>query len=155
MSESIRIRANEVRAKLAHKPGADELVTPEDRADAAPFYFELRSTMVILKAAREAAGLTLADVSSKTGVGVGNAIAARNRSRHQPDLADARYDRRCRRLPVVAHRFPVALTIPVVNRALFDRGPANAYCDRFGGPNRNQRGGYMISPCSTTKSIAK
>ena len=68
MSESIRIRANEVRAKLAHKPGADELVTPEDRADAAPFYFELRSTMVILKAAREAAGLTLADVSNKTGL---------------------------------------------------------------------------------------
>lgn len=68
VSDSVRQSAIEIRAKLAHKPGSEELITPEERADAAPFYFELRSTMVVLKAAREAAGLTLADVSSKTGL---------------------------------------------------------------------------------------
>jgi transcriptional regulator with XRE-family HTH domain len=39
-------------------------------ADGAPFYFELRSYIQQLKEAREAAGLTLADVSARTGMAV-------------------------------------------------------------------------------------
>jgi transcriptional regulator with XRE-family HTH domain len=64
----LRERAAETRAKVAHKPGISELLTPEERADAAPFYFELRACIAELKKAREAAGLTLAQVAEKTGL---------------------------------------------------------------------------------------
>lgn len=66
--ESVRAAAKATRAKLADKPGIEELVSAEDLADAAPFYFELRSTVSALKAARESAGLTLAEVAAKTGL---------------------------------------------------------------------------------------
>ena len=39
-----------------------------DQANAAPFYFELRTFTTQLKEAREAAGLTLAQVAEKTGL---------------------------------------------------------------------------------------
>jgi DNA-binding XRE family transcriptional regulator len=39
-----------------------------DMTDAAPFYFELRACIAELKKAREAAGLTLAQVAEKTGL---------------------------------------------------------------------------------------
>jgi transcriptional regulator with XRE-family HTH domain len=39
-------------------------------ADAAPFYFVLRQYIRQLKDAREAAGLTLADISARTGMAV-------------------------------------------------------------------------------------
>jgi DNA-binding XRE family transcriptional regulator len=64
----LRARAAETRAKLAHKPGRAELLTPEELADGAPFYFELRACIAELKNAREAAGLTLAQVAEKTGL---------------------------------------------------------------------------------------
>ena len=64
----LRARAAETRAKLAHKPGITELLTPEELADGAPFYFELRACIAELKKAREAAGLTLAQVAEKTGL---------------------------------------------------------------------------------------
>jgi DNA-binding XRE family transcriptional regulator len=64
----LRERAAETREKLAHKPGISELLTPEELADAAPFYFELRACVAQLKKAREAAGLTLAQVAEKTGL---------------------------------------------------------------------------------------
>jgi DNA-binding XRE family transcriptional regulator len=64
----LRQRAAETRAKLAHKPGVSELLTPEELADAAPFYFELRACITELKKAREAAGLTLSQVAEKTGL---------------------------------------------------------------------------------------
>ncbi|AMV28743.1 helix-turn-helix protein [Gemmata sp. SH-PL17] len=64
----LRERAAETRAKLAHKPGVPELLTPEELADATPFYFELRACIAELKKAREAAGLTLAQVSEKAGL---------------------------------------------------------------------------------------
>jgi len=64
----LRAQAAEVRAGLAHKPGVKELLTPEELADAAPFYFELRAFVAALKAAREAAGLTLAQVAQTTGL---------------------------------------------------------------------------------------
>jgi DNA-binding XRE family transcriptional regulator len=64
----LRARAAETRAKLAHKPGPAELLTQEELADGAPFYFELRACIAELKKAREAAGLTLAQLADKTGL---------------------------------------------------------------------------------------
>src|SRR5580704_602852 len=64
----LRARAAETRAKLIHKPGPSELLTPEELADGAPFYFELRACIAELKKAREAAGLTHAQIAEKTGL---------------------------------------------------------------------------------------
>ncbi len=63
-----RRRATQARRRLQHKPGPAELLTPQERADAAPFYFVLRDYIRQLKKAREAAGLTLADVSARSGL---------------------------------------------------------------------------------------
>jgi DNA-binding XRE family transcriptional regulator len=63
-----RERAAKTREKLAHKPSAAELLTPQEFADASPFYFVLRDYIRKLKEAREAAGLTLADMSARTGL---------------------------------------------------------------------------------------
>jgi ribosome-binding protein aMBF1 (putative translation factor) len=65
-----RKRAEQTRQQLQHKPGPSELLTPQERADAAPFYFALRAYIQQLKEAREAAGLTLADISARTGMAV-------------------------------------------------------------------------------------
>jgi ribosome-binding protein aMBF1 (putative translation factor) len=65
-----RQRAKQTRQQFEHKPGPAELLTPQERADAAPFYFVLRDYIRQLKEAREAAGLTLAEVSAKTGLAV-------------------------------------------------------------------------------------
>jgi transcriptional regulator with XRE-family HTH domain len=46
------------------------LIDAQDRADAAPFYFVLREFVRQLKEARETGGMTLADVSSRTGLAV-------------------------------------------------------------------------------------
>jgi transcriptional regulator with XRE-family HTH domain len=54
---------------MAGKP-VSELFTPQELADAAPFYFVLRNYVKQLKDAREANGLTLADVSARTGMAV-------------------------------------------------------------------------------------
>lgn len=72
-SESLaaaRQRAAETRQKLVHKPGPVELLTPQELADAAPFYLVLRNYVQQLKQCREAAGLTLADVSARSGLAV-------------------------------------------------------------------------------------
>lgn len=66
----LRERAAETRAKLAHKPSIPELLSPEELADAAPFYFALRACIAELKKTREAAGLTLVQVAEKTGLAV-------------------------------------------------------------------------------------
>lgn len=47
-----------------------ELLTPQELADAAPFYFALRDYIRQLKEAREVAGLTLAEVAARTGMAV-------------------------------------------------------------------------------------
>jgi len=65
-----RKRAKQTRQQLQDKPGPSELLTAKERADAAPFYFSLRAYIQQLKKAREAAGLTLAYVSSRTGMAV-------------------------------------------------------------------------------------
>lgn len=65
-----RQRAEQTRRQLAHKPGPSELLTEQERANAAPFYFMLRAFVRQLKDAREAAGMTLADVSERSGLAV-------------------------------------------------------------------------------------
>ncbi len=65
-----RQRAEQTRRQLAHKPNPSELLTPQELADAAPFYLVLRDYVRQLKAAREAAGLTLAEVSARSGLAV-------------------------------------------------------------------------------------
>jgi ribosome-binding protein aMBF1 (putative translation factor) len=65
-----RHRAEQTRKKLEHKPGPTDLLTAQELADAAPFYLVLRDYIKQLKEAREAAGLTLADVSARTGMAV-------------------------------------------------------------------------------------
>jgi DNA-binding XRE family transcriptional regulator len=64
----LREQAIAARAEYAHKPGISELLTPEEIADGAPFYFEMLACVAQLKKAREAAGLTLAQVAEKTGL---------------------------------------------------------------------------------------
>ena len=63
-----RKRAKRTREQL--KRNSAEVLTPQELADAAPFYFTLRAYIQQLKAAREATGLTLADVSNRTGLAV-------------------------------------------------------------------------------------
>jgi transcriptional regulator with XRE-family HTH domain len=65
-----RKRAEQVRQKLAHKPSVNELLTTQERDDAAPFYFVLRRFIAKVKSAREAAELTLAVISERTGMAV-------------------------------------------------------------------------------------
>jgi ribosome-binding protein aMBF1 (putative translation factor) len=65
-----RKRAEEVRRQIQKKPDPSSILTPQEVADAAPFYFVLRAYVQQLKEAREAAGLTLADMSARTGMAV-------------------------------------------------------------------------------------
>jgi transcriptional regulator with XRE-family HTH domain len=63
-----RQKAAETRRKLEHLPGPSKLLAPQERDDAAPFYFVLREYVRQLKAARKAAGLTLGEVSARSGI---------------------------------------------------------------------------------------
>jgi len=65
-----RKRAERTRQQLQHKPSPADLLTHQELADAVPFYFVLRAYIQELKQAREAAGLTLADVSQRTAIAV-------------------------------------------------------------------------------------
>jgi ribosome-binding protein aMBF1 (putative translation factor) len=65
-----RRRAEATRRQLDHQPGPTKLLTPQELADAAPFYLVLRAYVRQLKDAREAEGLTLADVSARSGLAV-------------------------------------------------------------------------------------
>ena len=64
-----RERAQLTRKQLTMNPGS-ELLTAQEIADAAPFYFVLRDYVQQLKSAREAAGLTLSDLSARSGLAV-------------------------------------------------------------------------------------
>jgi DNA-binding XRE family transcriptional regulator len=66
----VRDRAKKLHESLRHKPPLEELFTPEELADASPFYFTLRSFVAELKAARLDKGFTLAEVASRTGLAV-------------------------------------------------------------------------------------
>jgi ribosome-binding protein aMBF1 (putative translation factor) len=63
-----RLRAEKTRRQLEHKPGPAELLTPQELADGAPFYFVLCGYVRQLKEAREAAGLTIMELSNRTGL---------------------------------------------------------------------------------------
>ncbi len=69
-----RARFEELKAKAKADLDAGLLGPPVERLDIDPegglFYFELRACVVELKKAREAAGLTLAQVAEKTGLAV-------------------------------------------------------------------------------------
>jgi len=64
----MRASAKAARVLIAGRPTGEELISPEARADAAPFYFELRACIFRLKQAREAAGLTLVQIGERTGL---------------------------------------------------------------------------------------
>src|SRR5688572_26649266 len=64
---ALRDRAARAR-KEVEAVGRAGLLTAEDKANAAPFYLVLRSYIRQLKAAREAAGLTLTEVASRSGL---------------------------------------------------------------------------------------
>jgi len=64
----VRERAKQIRESLKHCPPISELVSPEDLADGAPFYFVLRSYVAELRSIRQELGLTLADIAAKTGL---------------------------------------------------------------------------------------
>src|SRR5207245_2197382 len=64
----VRARAAALHRKLAHKTRIEELLTPEELADASPMYFGLLGGIRELKKARERLGLTLAQVAEKNGL---------------------------------------------------------------------------------------
>src|SRR5205809_4364895 len=65
-----RRRAEQTRQQLQHKPAPSELLSPQELADAAPFYLVLRDYIRQLKDAREAAGVTLAELAARSGLAV-------------------------------------------------------------------------------------
>jgi transcriptional regulator with XRE-family HTH domain len=65
-----RERAKKTREEFENKRDASEILTPQELADGAPFYFVLRNYVIQLKKAREAAGLTLAEFAKRTGLAV-------------------------------------------------------------------------------------
>ena len=65
-----RRRAAQARQKIEDERRRSQLLTPQEKADAAPFYFVLRNYIRQLKLAREAAGLTLAQVSERSGIAI-------------------------------------------------------------------------------------
>jgi transcriptional regulator with XRE-family HTH domain len=60
-------RAAQARKRI-EEVGRSGLHTPEEKADAAPFYFVLRNYIRQLKTAREAARLTLTEVATRSGL---------------------------------------------------------------------------------------
>jgi DNA-binding XRE family transcriptional regulator len=69
-ASELRDRAARAREQLAGKPGPDAILTAQERADAAPFYFELRGFIQQLKQSRLDQDLTLEAVAGKTGLAV-------------------------------------------------------------------------------------
>jgi DNA-binding XRE family transcriptional regulator len=68
VTPEMKERARKARAEFAHKPTIEEVLGPDGLKNAIRFYFTLRSAVIALRKAREAAGLTVADVASKCGV---------------------------------------------------------------------------------------
>ena len=78
-----------MQATLAGKKTIDEIVTPEEQADAVPYYFALRRFVGQLRKAREAAGLSGAEVARRTGLAAETISRLETGALHQPDLPDA------------------------------------------------------------------
>ena len=66
----VRERARKVREALKDRPPIEQLLTPEELADASPFYHTLRAFVADVRALRQERGLTLAEVASRTGLAV-------------------------------------------------------------------------------------
>ena len=79
-----RKRAATTRQQLEQSPNPSELLTPQERADAAPFYFVLRDYIRQLKEAREAANITLAELSARTGLAVASLSRLETGARTNP-----------------------------------------------------------------------
>ena len=62
-----RERERQLRAQFAHKPTLDELLGPDGLANAVRFSFTIRLVVDALGKAREAAGLSVADVAARCG----------------------------------------------------------------------------------------
>ena len=75
--DGLREGAEQTRELLANTPGPSELLTPEELADAAPFYFVLREYIRELKEARLAAGLKSSMRPSGSVMTMTSAICAR------------------------------------------------------------------------------
>jgi DNA-binding XRE family transcriptional regulator len=58
----------QLRERLKDRPPIDQVVSASELAQAAPFYFALRSFVASLKAARLERGLTLAQLAKRTGL---------------------------------------------------------------------------------------
>lgn len=69
-SEQLHAEAESARKSVVGKTRIEELVTPNPRADRrpSPFYFEMIATVRKLREAREAAGLTQAQIAERTGI---------------------------------------------------------------------------------------
>src|SRR5437667_11158483 len=65
-----RRKAKDSRHQIEVAAKTGKLFTAKEMADAAPFYFVLREYVRQLKEAREAAGITLAELSARTGMAV-------------------------------------------------------------------------------------
>lgn len=70
VSPEVRNRAKTAREQLKGHPSIDRLLTPDELAEASPFYLTLRTFVGELRAVRQESGLTLAEVASRTGLAV-------------------------------------------------------------------------------------
>jgi DNA-binding XRE family transcriptional regulator len=68
--EEVRERARRTREALKGRPPIEELLTPEELAEASPFYLTLRAFVADVRAVRQERGLTLAQVAATTGLAV-------------------------------------------------------------------------------------
>jgi DNA-binding XRE family transcriptional regulator len=66
----VRNRARRARAALKGRPPIEQVLTPAELAEATPYYLTLRAFVADVRAARQARGLTLAEVAARTGLAV-------------------------------------------------------------------------------------
>lgn len=66
--QEAKLDAIRAKAKADRAAGVDGPPPDVDTSESAPFYFELRAFVAKLRAAREAAGLTLAEVAKRAGL---------------------------------------------------------------------------------------
>lgn len=68
VTPEMKERARKARAEFAHKPTIEEILGPDGLKNAVRFSFALRSAVVAMRKAREAAGMAVAEVAAKCGV---------------------------------------------------------------------------------------
>jgi DNA-binding XRE family transcriptional regulator len=65
---ALEAQVEQDRKLFVNKPSMRQFLTPEEMANATPLYWSLQSLIAQLKQARQAAGLSLADVAERTGL---------------------------------------------------------------------------------------